>query len=288
MRALTRTLTAATGVALALTLAACGTASTGDTPAGADPTDVATTAAAEPTSPEADADGAPPAYSSADLVAVLSAQEPARSIRMTTTTSVNGMTMTAESSTVNDGGTISVESAVEQNGTTIRTVFVDGVFYMSLGEMTQDKFVTIDPADTTNPLAGYVPDIDALQKQGQIPLTDEMLIESEDLGVEEVEGVAARHYRLVLDTTSYMSLIQDISGPELAEVYEQMPDTVEIDYWLDADDLPVQSVTEAMGATTTVVFHGWNDPAITVAAPAAGDVISWAEFEALAEAAAGA
>ncbi|UJP40437.1 hypothetical protein [Cellulomonas palmilytica] len=287
MRAITRSLAAATSVALALTLAACGTSSAGSA-ATADPTGAATTAAEPTTSPAADDAGAPPSYTSAELVSVLAAIQPARSMRATSTTSASGMTVTSESAVVNDGDTIAVESVSEQGGETISTVFVDGVFYMSLGEMTQGKFVEIDPTDTTNPLAAYMPDIDSLAKQGSIPLSEEMLISSEDLGVEEVQGVTTRHYRLVLDTTAYMSVMQDASAPELAEVYEQMPKTLEAEYWFDEDYLAVQSTVEVMGTSTTVVLRDWNDPGVTVTAPAADEVISWSEFEALAEAAAGA
>ncbi|WP_444663999.1 hypothetical protein ACT17Q_00665 [Cellulomonas sp. CW35] len=279
MRAVTRTFAAATSVALALTLAACGSSSDDDArskPAGTPEA----TAAQTPAAPDAAA-GEPASYSTEEFAkAVNAASVDVTSYRMTMESSGSGVEMTYEYEMVLDGDTIAMNMDFVSQGVATRSRWVDGMFYMNLGEMSQDKFVTIDPADAENPLAAAVPDLDALSQLGRnAELQEGSLLSSEDLGVEEVEGVPARHYRVTVDTRKYLEALGSAFDPTLAEALESIPPSMEGDYWVNADDRLVRTVSEFMGITSTTTMRDWNDPSIVVTTPGADELVDWHELE---------
>lgn len=78
------------------------------------------------------------------------------------------------------------------------------------------------------------------------------------LGTEEVDGVEANHYNVVMDTASYADAL-DLS----AEISKFMPKEIGIEMWVDADNRPVKFHQEleipdmtGSGKTTTSTTDG--------------------------------
>jgi hypothetical protein len=146
---------------------------------------------------------------------------------------------------------------------------VDGVVYLSMGELTQGKFWKIDPSDPNGPLASL--GMDKLMDQ----LDPGTSLEAMKSGISKVTYVGEedglQHYELTLD----MKKMMDSMGADLPQgSLAQLPDSVTYDLWLDdqnrftkmtMDELP-------MGAGTTgsmeMTISDWGKDADIEAPPA--------------------
>ena len=149
---------------------------------------------------------------------------------------------------------------------------VDGVMYMSMGELTQGKFWKLDPSDPDGPLASM----------GMDQMLDQMdpakALESMQDGIDQVTYVGEEdgldHYELTIDMAKMMTAM----GSDLPQGMDsQMPDSVTYDVWLDdegrftkmvMDDLP-------MGTTDTgsveMNISDWGED-VSIEAPSADQI----------------
>jgi len=153
-------------------------------------------------------------------------------------------------------------------GGTIDLRVVDGVMYMNMGPMTNDKFVKYDlndPAGLPPELQGLVDQMDPLAAfEGfGYALTTVTFV-----GEEEVDGEDLDHYTLVMDAAKIPDM-KDL--PAEAEV----PDEIEYDAWFD-DDFLFRQMKMSMDMATTVEldakFFDWGEP-VDIAVPDAADVV---------------
>ena len=164
---------------------------------------------------------------------------------------------------------------------------VDGIMYISMGELTQGKFMKIDPSDPKGPLAGL----------GMDGMLDQMdpgkALANLEGGISEVTYVGEEddldHYELTVD----MQAMLEQMGSELPPSAEsEMPETITYDLWLDdegrftklsMDDLPMGGDSGSMEMTVS----GWGEE-VDIEAPPANQVTEMPGLGAMMQGGAGA
>jgi hypothetical protein len=149
---------------------------------------------------------------------------------------------------------------------------VDGVMYLSMGQITQGKFWKIDPSDPKGPMASL--GLDKLMDQMDPAHT---LAALQD-GISKVTYVGAEdgldHYQLTVDMKKAMDAMGSSLPPGAAS---QLPDSLAYDVWLDdqgrfakmrMDDLPTGGATPGSMEMST---SGWGED-VDIAAPPADQV----------------
>ena len=157
---------------------------------------------------------------------------------------------------------------------------VDGIMYLSMGELTQGKFIKIDPSDPKGPMAGL----------GMDGMLDQMdpgkALKNLEGGISEVTFVGEEdgldHYALSVD----MQAMLDQMGNDLPpSVESEMPESLTYDLWLDdegrftkmsMDDLPMAGASGSMEMTVS----DWGAD-VDIEAPAPSQVTEMPELGAM-------
>ncbi|MHA7135323.1 LppX_LprAFG lipoprotein [Oerskovia turbata] len=225
----------------------------------------------------AESEKAPAKGASADLTPenfvqrISDAQLAAGSVSMATSTQVQGVSMDMTGDVVFTDGSqnLSMTMTVPGSGE-MQIRFVDDVFYMNMGELSQNKFVAIDPADPSNPMASS---FEGLTEQMDPSASTEALqgaitsIEKKGEPV-DIDGVKAQEYTVTVDTTK----LSDGTLQEQAEAAgTPLPETLTYQYWVDADDLMRKIVMDVMGTSTEMTFSKWGED-LAITAPTAEEI----------------
>jgi hypothetical protein len=146
---------------------------------------------------------------------------------------------------------------------------VDGVMYISMGQLTQGKFWKLDPSDPKGPLAGMEGMLDQLDPAKAMKSMEDGI--SSVVFAGEEDGLD--HYELTVD----MNKMLDSMGGDLPKgAAAQLPESVTYDLWLDdqgrftkmvMDQLPMGGTSGSMEMNVT----GWGEDA-TIEAPPADQV----------------
>jgi len=132
---------------------------------------------------------------------------------------------------------------------------VDGIVYMNLGATSQDKFLELS-LEQLGAQAGLGNLTDQLDPNAQLETFREGLTELEFIGDEEIDGVDAEHYFLVVETADVGSA-------------PGTPEELELDLWLDDEHRVIQTETDlgALGTITAKMFDFGADVEIEKPAP---------------------
>lgn len=146
---------------------------------------------------------------------------------------------------------------------------VDGILYMSMGQMTGGKFVKVDPADESGPMGG-MGDLGGMLDQMDPTAMLEKMRSSVRRVTFEGDDAHGAHYVMTIDTAE---MARSMHLP--AEASGQLPSTLSYDLWLDEEsrlsrmtmDLPVA------GATASIEMNAsdWGEP-VSIEAPPASEV----------------
>ncbi len=153
---------------------------------------------------------------------------------------------------------------------------VDSVVYVKLPtglSLTDKPWVKLDLSDPENPIGAQFGQLISSLDPSKFHQLDSAVVELENLGSEDVRGVAATHYRVIIDTTKALEVLDlgKVAGVEAAEVLETLPKTVVSDVWVDDDALLVKVAGDLGSAKTEMFFSQWGEP-VAVAAPPARQV----------------
>jgi LppX/LprAFG-like lipoprotein len=157
---------------------------------------------------------------------------------------------------------------------TLEARLVGGVLYVNaarlgLGQVGGKPWLKVDLSDPSNPLGAMFGKITDNLGPGQLLTTLKSLSTVRSLGDETVDGVAATHYRLTVDTAKLGSAL-GLDQSQLGQ-HASLPKTVSYDVWVDASARPVKvSLTTSAGAME-LHFSRWNEP-VHVQAPPASQV----------------
>jgi hypothetical protein len=204
-----------------------------------------------------------------DVVArITAASQAAGSVRTEMTTTTQGQTMTA--SGVLRYGADAQEMAMTMDipGTgAVEMRVVGGLVYMSMADLTQGKFIEIDPADTSNPLsAAFAPMMAQMDPAAQVKSFEGAIVSLEKVGEpEEKAGALAQAYEMTVDSA--------VGAAQLGSTPEQlgMPATVTSTYWIDADDQIRMIESDMAGTTLRMSMSEWGEP-VEITAPTAEEI----------------
>ncbi|HEY0217215.1 MAG TPA: hypothetical protein VGC57_12575 [Cellulomonas sp.] len=201
---------------------------------------------------------------------VAQAASEAGSYSMVMTTTVSGMTTTTTADVRYLGDTQEMQMVTEVGGLGTADVrFIDGMFYMSMGETTENKFVVIDPADTTGPFAGAFDGmVDQLDPAASVKALDGALVSVEPTGDPvELDGVQAQQYTVVVDTTR----LQGALAEQAEAAGSALPAQITYQYWIGPDDLMRKMVMDMSGSTVEMVTSNWGGD-VEIVAPTADQI----------------
>jgi hypothetical protein len=187
------------------------------------------------------------------------------------------MTTTAAGTTTDATGVIRYVDGAGQEMTMVTTVpdvgdveirVVGGMVYMSMGELTGGKFIQVDPADTSNPLAASFQGMSGqLDPTGALSQMEGAVVSVEKAGEpEEVGGALAQPYTMVIDTAAASAAMSS----ELAGA-ASLPPQMSYTYWIDADDLMRRMSAELPSGSIDATFTGWGEP-VDIVAPSADQI----------------
>lgn len=147
---------------------------------------------------------------------------------------------------------------------------VDGIMYLSMGELTQGKFIKIDPADPKGPLAG-------MGMEGMLDQLDPgKALANMEQGIDTVVFVGEEDGQDRYELTVDLSQLADQMGGLPPAAGAEMPEAVTYDLWLDdegrftkmsMDELPVAGSTGSMEMTVS----GWGEE-VDIEAPSADQI----------------
>jgi hypothetical protein len=148
--------------------------------------------------------------------------------------------------------------------------FVDGVFYVSLGEMSGGKFWKLDPSDPDSPLADFGDMTDQMDPLGTLQKLEPAIDTVTYAGDEDVDGQSLDHYELTVDPGE---LAETMDLP--AEAKSQLPDTITYDIWLDDEDrlsrMSMDLPVAGMESSIDVTASDWGKD-VSIEAPPADEV----------------
>lgn len=262
-RPLRRSLAAAAATALLLSLAACGGDDSG-------------TASDEPVVSESDdGSGGEPAdqpeegvVDNAEFVDdMMSGIEASTTAQMTMEMDFGGgaMDMEGEVDYTTDPVSMSVtmnQEAMGEEG--LEMVLVDGIMYMNMGQMTNNKFVEFDLSDPANLPPGMGDLGDQLDPLAAFEEFEPALKTVTFVGTEDVDGEDLHRYEVVMDTAKLESL-------EDMPTEAGMPEEVGYDLWFD-DEFRIRQMEMVMdmemAASVKAKLFDWGQPVDIEAPPA--------------------
>ena len=186
---------------------------------------------------------------------------------MTMTTGFSGMSIDAEGDVDyrTDPPSMAVAMTIPSMGGDIDMRFVDGIFYMNMGQASQNKFIKLDPADPNSPMG----DVGELTESMDPVRSFEQFAAGLDkvvyVGEEDVDGDETDHYVLTLDTTK----IESLKDAGTAGI----PKELEYDIWLDEENRMRQVLID-MGTNGQIDMNieDWGED-VEIEAPAANEIV---------------
>jgi hypothetical protein len=197
--------------------------------------------------------------------AITAAMADAGSVHTTVSGSVMGQQLSAEGDQVIGEEPADNKSSLTMSvmGMDVELRVIDQVVYLNLGQMTQDKFATIDLTDTSNPLvAQFGGFADQADIAAQVDGLSDAITGFEPAGdTETVDGVETQPYTVTVDPRK----IADAAGQDAA----QLPDSFEYTFFVGTDDsLPRRAVIDISGQPLTLDFTEWGED-VSIETPSA-------------------
>ncbi|MFE5291269.1 LppX_LprAFG lipoprotein [Isoptericola sp. NPDC056618] len=214
------------------------------------------------------------------------AQEEASSAHMELTYSGElaesaGMTESTTSADVAYGPTFdetTMQMSMAVMGMDMDIVLLDGTIYLSMGEMTQGKYLSMTAEDMAEDpaLAGTIDSMESMDTASQAEAMADAVTSFEHTGTETVDGVETQVYTATVDP----SKVKDGTAGIDASTADQLGEISAV-YKVDPRGLPVEAdITMEVEGQEMVVestFSKWGEP-VDVTAPAEDDVIPYSEF----------
>ncbi|MEU2198846.1 LppX_LprAFG lipoprotein [Isoptericola sp. NPDC019482] len=214
------------------------------------------------------------------------AQEEASSAHMELTYSGElaesaGMTESTTTADVAYGPTFdetTMQMSMAVMGMDMDIVLLDGTIYLSMGEMTQGKYLSMTADDMAEDpaLAGTIDSMESMDTASQAEAMADAVTSFEHTGTETVDGVETQVYTATIDP----SKVKDGTAGIDASTADQLGEISTV-YKVDPRGLPLEAdITMEVEGQEMVVestFSKWGEP-VDVTAPSADDVIPYSEF----------
>jgi len=148
---------------------------------------------------------------------------------------------------------------------------VDSSFYVrvpSLGFGSR-SWIKIPLDNPNNPLASVYSQLATLTDPDAMKASLSAFKKFTDLGIEKVDGVQARHYRVTVDTVKSLkaSGLDRIGGVPMRELLKTTPKQATSDLWIDSDNRIVKMSSGGSAASSFEIHYSkWGSP-VHVSAP---------------------
>ena len=144
---------------------------------------------------------------------------------------------------------------------------VDGVLYLSMGQLSGGKFWKLDPEDPAGPLGDFGGMLDQMDPKSSLEKMESAIDKVTFTGEEQVDGQTLDHYELTVDPKR----LTDDPGADLpAEV-----DNLTYDLWLDEEGRIAKMAMDPPAAGTQgsieMTVTGWGED-VDIEAPPAGEI----------------
>ena len=158
-----------------------------------------------------------------------------------------------------NGKDLQISETVPGLSSPIDIRYVDGAAYVNLGDATNGLFWQLDLTDTSNPLSAALS-----QATGQASIADSIasvqpaIVSVTPSGApEDLDGVSTQPYEVVVDTTKITGAAADQFATAKAQGVT-VPDTITYTYWIGTDKLPRKMTMDLLGSTTEMLFTNWG------------------------------
>ena len=194
------------------------------------------------------------------IPAIFKAQQKAKTSHMSMLLELSGQKIKAEGDVVIGASAadskVSMKMDMAAMGAgTVEMRFVDKVFYMNLGPLSDNKFAKIDTTDKNNPLGAQFGDLlDQMDPTTQLQQMSDAVTDARKKGDPiTLDGVKAQPYQLRVDTTKLDSLKK---LPEASKA--QLPKTLTYTMYIGPDNLIRRLVTDVVGTKATTEYSKWG------------------------------
>lgn len=202
------------------------------------------------------------------------AQMKAGSVSYQQTVEMQGTTITSNGRMIldDDASKIRMALTTEMGGQpSMEMRMVDGVMYMSMGELTEGKFITLDGGD--DPMSAQLEQsLDEANISEQMNALQDAIIDLTATDGGTIDGVATTLYTLTLDTAKMFA----DKGVNPADA--NLGDTLTYDMYIGGDDLIRRMVMDIAGAQTVTDYTGWGEP-VSIDAPTADEITDKSLFD---------
>ncbi|MDP9443389.1 MAG: LppX_LprAFG lipoprotein [Actinomycetota bacterium] len=142
-----------------------------------------------------------------------------------------------------------------------RFIVVDKRFYLKFpGLAPRNKFVVIDPRDSSDPMAqSFGQMLRAIDPSRSLAAL-KAITSLERVGEETVDGVETTEYAVTVDTRKALRA-QGVPVPP-----GQLPDEIDYRLWVDDDDLVRRFSFDLQGVSMQMTFSDWGEP-VNITAP---------------------
>lgn len=108
---------------------------------------------------------------------------------------------------------------------------VDGIVYVSMGDLSGGKFIKLDPSAQNGPMGDMSGMLDQMDPMAALKKLEPSIQKVTYVGPEDVSGQSLHHYEMTIDTAKMMS---EMKAP--SEASKQVPKSLTFDIWLDGQD----------------------------------------------------
>ncbi|MEP9364658.1 LppX_LprAFG lipoprotein [Nocardioides sp. CN2-186] len=176
-----------------------------------------------------------------------------------------GMTGEGDVDYTGDSPATSMTLSSDSLGGDLKAVLVDGVMYMNLGQLSDDKFWKLDLNAKDSPFGALGSQLDP---KSSMDLLEKGLDSVTYVGQEDVDGQSLDHYKATVDPASLLKELGSTGAGGAAG----LPKSFAYDIWLD-DQHRLTKLTLDMGSigSTTTELSDW-DKDVSIEAPPADQV----------------
>ncbi len=197
-----------------------------------------------------------------------------------------GMDASTSTADIAYGGsltTTTMQMSMAMMGMDMDLILVDGVMYMGMGELSDDKYFSMSLEELAEDpsMSALLDQMDSIDPTAQAEAMADAVTSFEHTGTEQVDGVEAEVYTMTVDPTKIDPAAAGLDESMVGEMDESMAGEMTITYAIGPDGLPLESdITMDVDGQELVVestFSAWGQP-VDVQAPPKADVVPYSEF----------
>jgi hypothetical protein len=201
---------------------------------------------------------------------ITEAQRGETSVHFELTTMLHGQQTVAVTGVTRLDDPLAVSEKVTVAGTEVTLRIVGDMAYMNAGELSQGKWIEVDPTDTSNPLASaFEGMLDTPDPNEEIDALNGAITSFTKSGrPEDFDGVGVQRYVITVDTDRLGGALKS----QTAALGQKLPKTLTYSYWLDDEDRVRKVETDVVGSRVIMTFSRWGEP-VTITAPSKDDIL---------------